>query len=456
MLAVAESIVTRHNVTVPVGLGIPGPDGQIYSTWYPLQSLLSLPFVMAASGTARLLHIPLHFLAATFVGVVPAVCTAASVAFVALISLQLGSTPQGARRAALCFAAGTIAMVYARTFYAEPLLSLLVSGGIYLVFIRSNRSIRVAALIALLAVLAKPTGILLGPALSAYLFWKKTPTRFALTPAVGAGLGLFLYSLYNLLRFGNPWYFGPPWVFSLSALPEGLAGLLFSPGRGIIWYCPAVLLAILGLRRAAKTKPIEALLISALFIGFLGLHSLVPYWHGGWSWGPRYLLPVLPGMMAMTSLLEGRAAKALLVLSLLGFVLNAPTLVSFYERYYAEANEQGISDSELYWSPSRAPLLHGWGAASRVIADARNQDVRELFSQRNTPSDKIASSRALRIVALWWWVLPIVHIPRVVGAVCSFAMVLLGCRVLWKVRVCSSQLVEASPSASVTVKTLTP
>jgi hypothetical protein len=161
ILAVAESIVTRHDLTVPVGLGIPGRSGQIYSSWYPLQSLLAVPFVMTASFASRLLHIPLHFVAAALVGVQPALFTAATVAMVALISLQLGSTLQAARRASLCFAAGTIAMVYARTFYADPLLSLLAAAGIYLVFVRSTRTTLLASLGGLLAVLAKPTGIFL-------------------------------------------------------------------------------------------------------------------------------------------------------------------------------------------------------------------------------------------------------------------------------------------------------
>jgi hypothetical protein len=426
ILAVAESIVTQHNLTVPAGLGIPGRDGQIYSSWYPLQSVLAVPFVMTAALASRFLHAPLHFVAAALVGVMPAVFTATTVALVALISLQLGCTLLAARRASLCFAVGTIAMVYARTFYADPLLSLLVAAGIYFVLVRSNRTILLASLVALLGVLAKPTGIFLAPALSAYLLLKKTPARLALIPALGGGLGLLLYFAYNFFRFANPLTFGQPWVFSLSALPEGITGLLFSPGRGIIWYSPAVFLAIPAFRKAWKTKPTEALLIAGLFLGFLGLHSLYENWHGGWSWGPRYLLPTLPGLMALTGLLEGRAAKALLYLSFLGFLVNAPTLISFYERYYAEANEQGITDSQLYWSPARAPLLHAWGAASREITDARNQDVRELFRQKGTPSETVASSRALRIVAVWWWVLPIVHIPRFVGFACSVAMVVCG------------------------------
>src|SRR5258708_33609541 len=69
MLAVAESIVARRDLTVPIGLGIPGRDGQIYWTWYPLQSLLSLPVVMAASVGSHFLGVPLPFFAAALSGV---------------------------------------------------------------------------------------------------------------------------------------------------------------------------------------------------------------------------------------------------------------------------------------------------------------------------------------------------------------------------------------------------
>jgi len=399
MLGVAEAIVTRHSVTVPAGLGIPGRRGEIYSVYYPLQSLLAVPFVATANLVARLLHAPFHFIAAAFAGVLPAVYSAATVAMVAWMALQLGSTLQGARRAALSFGFGTVAMVYARTFYAEPLLTLLIAGAICLTFTRVSRKIFFAAVLTLLAVLAKPTGILLGPALSLYLFLKKTPARLSILPAAGSGFGLLFYILYNIVRFGNPLNFGPPWAFSLSVFSHGIVGLLCSPGRGILWYCPPVVMAILGFRKAKKAMPTEALLMATLFAGFLALHSLVPYWHGGWSWGPRYLLPVLPGLMALTGLLEEKAVKGLLVLAFAGFLVNAPTMVSFYERYYAEAKEEGVSDIALLWSPSRAPLLHAWGAASREIADARSHDVREIFHEAGTPSATIAASRALRVVA---------------------------------------------------------
>ena len=445
MLGVAESLVTRHSiVVVSPELGAPGPDGRIYSTWYPLLSFLAVPLVAVAVPISKSFHLPLHYVAGVFVSVLPALFTAATVGLVALIAVQMGSTLQSARRAALAFGLGTVAMVYARTFYADPLLSLLVTGAVCLTLSRSQLKVLLAALLALLAVLAKPTGILVGPLLCLYLLLKKDPLRVSLLPIAASGLGLLCYSVYNVVRFGNPLNFGPVNPFSMALIPEGFAGQLFSPGGGIIWYCPPAIMAALGFRKAVKAKVIETFLIVSIFGAFLLLHSAVPYWEGGWSWGPRYLLPTLPVIMALTGLLEGKARKTLLVLSLVGFLVNAPTLVSYYERYYAEASELGISYKALLWSPKRAPLAHGWSAAGRVIADARRNDVREMYREAGKPATKIASSRALRVVAVWWWVLPIVHLPRLVGALTSVVMVFCGAWIICRVKLSShnGQLVE--------------
>src|SRR5205823_11401929 len=106
--------------------------------------------------------------------------------------------------------------------------------------------------------------------------------------------------------------------------------------------------------------------------------------------------------------------------TIIGFLINAPTLFAFYQRYYAEASEQGVSEHDLQWSMRRAPFLHIWPAAIHQIQDARGVEVRELLAQRGAaPATTISSSRALRTVALWWWVLPAAHIPRIAGAVLS-------------------------------------
>lgn len=439
MLGVAESIVTRHSIAVSSpDLGTPGPDGNLYSNWYPLLSFLAVAPVAAAAPVSRVFHVPLHYVAAVFGSVLPALFTAVTVGLVALLALQMGSTVEGARRSALAFGLGTVAMVYARTFYAEPLLALITTAALYFTFRAKNphvgREIFIGAALAALAVLAKPTGIILGPVLSAYLFLRHRSLKESFIPTVGSVIGLALYTAYNFARFGNPLNFGQPYAFSLANVPIGLVGLIASPGRGLIWYCPPLILALPAWRSALRRTPFESLAVGAIFFGQLGLHSVWKFWAGGWSWGPRFLVPVLPCAAALLGLLERRQLRKLLVFALLGFLVNAPTLVSYYERYYAEAAEQGVPEEALLWSPTRAPLLHAWGAASRVIADARNNDVREMFRQAGTPSTKIASSRALRVIAVWWWVLPVVHIPRIIGAAVSLIMVLFGGWIIFRVR----------------------
>lgn len=446
MLRVAHSIVLNHNMSVPEELGQPGRDGQSYSRWYPLLSLLAIPFVAIGALAAHFAHLPSYYLEAICATVLPALCTAATIPLVGLISLELGSSPRGAYLAALSYGFGTIAMVYVRSFYAEPLLTLLVAGSVYLALRCDNRT----AILAFLSVLAKPTGILVGPILSAYLLAKRRPLWPTLLPTLGSAAGLLLYGAYNFYRFGNPLAFGQQWTFSLSAIPVGLPGLLVSPARGLIWYSPCVLLAIVGFRKAPR---LEGLLLVAIFTSFLLLHSFWTVWTGGWSWGPRFLLPTLPGLMALTGLLEGRWRKALVSLALLGLFINAPTLVSFYERYFAEANEQGILDEQMNWSFDKAPFLHGWPAAIRQCRDASGLDVRKLFSERGAPSRTIASSRALRIVAVWWWVLPVAHLPRLLGIVVAFFMCGVG---IYFIYVCKPTLVpsvESRPMGTVTLNT---
>ncbi len=430
MLALAESLVTHHSFAVPQGLGAPGIGGQIYSNWYPLLSLLAVPLVFVAHVISGHVHLPFHYLAAMCALVVEPCLAAATAGVVALLALRLGATARAAWLAAISFAVSSIALAYARSFMAEPLLGLLIALSLYFAFTKNPREIVICAAVTALAVLAKPTGVLVGPILSAYLITKDIRWRLAILPGFGALLGLVVYVLYNIMRFGNPLRFGPPLVFHLSVFPSGFAGLLFSPGWGLVWYCPAVVLAAVGCRSVDRAKRPEVATILLVFVAFLVLHSCYKFWDAGWAWGPRYLLPTLPGVYALTGLLRGNGRKALVALSILGFLVNAPTLFSYYERYYAELNDTGVGFGEVTWSFSRAPFVHAWPAAIREAQDASTHDVRELFAQRGDPAQRIDDSRALRVVALWWWALPIAGIPRWVGVGLSAVLIAAGGAIL--------------------------
>ena len=428
MVAVAESMVTGHGFSVPIpGLGAPGRHGLYYSVWYPLLSALALLPVAIGVFASHRLGLPQHYVAAMFALTLSPILTAASALMVSLLARRLGATSRGSILAALGFAFGTIAMVYSRLFFADPLLALITVSGIYFVLGDDSRWATTAAL---LAVLAKPTGIILGPCLGAYLLSEGRPATRWIAPVCGTALGLLTYFVYNQLRFANPFDFGQPGAFALKAVPSALAGLLISPAHGLLWYCPAVI-AVAAVPGAILKRRESALMMSVAG-AYLAEHSVWLFWAGGWSWGPRLLLPALPGLMALAALLERRRRWLLIALTIAGFVVNAPTLISFYERYYQESAAAHISAEAREWNPRYAPLFRVWGATWRETADAyRNADLVGDFVHQagNAPlATDVGSSRTLRIVNLWWWMLPAVGIPRAAGATVSLTLLILG---LW-------------------------
>jgi hypothetical protein len=213
-------------------------------------------------------------------------------------------------------------------------------------------------------------------------------------------------------------------------MPIALAGMLTCPGTGLVWYCPAVVAAAAAPR--AIFKRWEGALILAVAAAYLAEHALWISSDEPWSWGPRLLLPAVPGLMALTALLERRRRWLLVALTVAGFVVNAPTLISFYERYYQEAEAAHISTAARIWNFRYAPMFRIWGAAWRESADAyRNAgQVGAFVHQAGTAplAESVESSRTLKIVNLWWWMLPALGIPRAAGAAVSSALLVCG---LW-------------------------
>jgi uncharacterized membrane protein len=139
-------------------------------------------------------------------------------------------------------------------------------------------------------------------------------TRAALRFAAGgAPLGALL-SIYHQLCFGSPFVtsvevsqgfveegllFG---VFRRPAL-EALWGLTFDDYRGLFFISPVLLLAFAGVRRMKRG---ELALLTAVVALFLLAISSFNQWHGGWAFGPRYLLPAVPLIALPLSHVRGR------------------------------------------------------------------------------------------------------------------------------------------------------
>ena len=119
-------------------------------------------------------------------------------------ALRLGASVEGALWASLAFVFGTIAFVDSRELLADPLLVFLTTVAIYCTLgAADTMNVLIATAMCGLAVLAKPTGVVLGPILAVFALLKRRRIGAAAAPLAGSLFGSVLYLFYNEYRFGD-------------------------------------------------------------------------------------------------------------------------------------------------------------------------------------------------------------------------------------------------------------
>ena len=135
---------------------------------------------------------------------------------------------------------------------------------------------------------------------------------------------------------------------------------------------------------------------------------------------------MFPAILPLVALFSLSLRKKLwLGLALFGFVLQLPTWVATPERYSQFLAESHPSDRAVIWNPLLSPALGMWPSAIAQFRDAAGSDVLSLSVYR-PHSSNLADSRFFKIVPLWWWMLPMVHISRWLGVALSFLVACCG------------------------------
>jgi len=129
-----------------------------------------------------------------------------------------------------------------------------------------------------------------------------------------------LLGAYHTLCFGAPWrtslevassftekglFLG---LFRTGPTREALWGLTFSEYRGLFFVSPVLLLAFLGLPRMPKRERVMIVAIALLFL--LAVASFNG-WEGGFAFGPRHILPMIPLLAIPLAFLRGRVLLAI-------------------------------------------------------------------------------------------------------------------------------------------------
>jgi hypothetical protein len=311
MFATAESLVRRGEWDADqirwmgLGQGIFGPDGHLYIRKGIGVSLLALPLVWLG------IIVPIWG-AVTATLLFNALVTAASGALVLLYVRELGYENRVTLVAGLIFGLATPAWPYAKTFFSDPLAGLCLVGAALalLRFRKRGRAVQAfwAGLALAVAVAARYANAVLVP-LYGLLLIKYQVSNFKLQRAssksrgwrawVAFGMPLVVTAIaiayYNLARYGDPFNTGylPEESFS-GVWPQGIAGLLISPGRGLFLYAPVLLITLAAAPVFFRRHRSEAVLTWAVILLHLLLYGKWFMWHGGYAWGPRFMIPTLP------------------------------------------------------------------------------------------------------------------------------------------------------------------
>ena len=282
---------------------------------FPLGNVLAMvPSYLAYKVLRVLPGVPDRPLNATICHLSPALLMAAAcLLFFRLVRQRLPHGPDGERWAVgltLGLATCTILFIYARSAYAEALQTFALTWLLERTLVAGRRptvaTLGWVGVAAGVLISAKLVFVLLLPFVAAYLVWCRMQEGDALALLArswlalvqfGAFVGLALW--HNHMKTGSlldSGYTMRGGLFS-GDVPAALHGFLLSPGKGVFWYSPPLLLGLLGLRVSLRRFRAETLLQLALCIGTLLFNSKFRIWHADYCWGPRHLAPLSPMML---------------------------------------------------------------------------------------------------------------------------------------------------------------
>jgi hypothetical protein len=191
-------------------------------------------------------------------------------------------------------------LAYASTGMAEVALAVTIAGGMLGIAGVSRRRGWAPWLVGAAAggsvLVRDDSSLLVVPWLVAGALLASPERRQALVRIVIGGLPfLAVFLWYDDARFGSPWKVGYQGVATFHhSFFAGLYGLLISPGKGLVFFAPLILVAAAGVGRAWNHDRAQVLAAVALLASRVLFYAGYWGWYGGGNYGPRYVLAATP------------------------------------------------------------------------------------------------------------------------------------------------------------------
>lgn len=349
---------------------ITGEDGQAYSKYDPGLPLLAAPVIRWADATAKENFADRYAVAAVFVQMVPA----ASMALALVALYTLAERLYGKAHAlfiVLVTGLGTTVWVYGALFFAEATITAALLLALLALTRRDKPAVTLASLSLGLMLLTRLNTVIYLGSLCYFLVRQTPPPRRAVIVArlmIFPILALGLLAWHNHLRFGTVLQTGYEGENFTWAVPAGIIGMLVSPGKSVFLYAPPLILSALlypRFRRRFSTLATTLLLLTGSALIFYGAWWA---WHGGWVWGARFLVPLMP----LWILVWGEIPRALkwrglgVLLFVVGFaiqILGTFTVVNWtYARAFAGSSDPDDESryAMVHYDFAQTPLAGAW------------------------------------------------------------------------------------------------
>jgi len=296
-----------------------------------------------------------------------------------------------------------------------------------------------------------------------------------LASVLGFTAALAGHAVYNVARFGNPFESGYGAQATASAyttpLLVGVYGLLLSSGKGVMWFAPALWIAaptwlrnaipvrFAPARSAGRESKLQVWLESldtearvrwgALLAAAaaLLLYGRFQHWAGDGSFGPRYLLPVLPCAFLVVALALERGSRTVrrwaTVLGVLGVLVQVGGVGIYFGAQMREAGDYPYTlplehprfMSDSHFNPRFTPIADHWrmlirngsehlaGHAPRIGGAAPDESAAPAGRLGIDAADQ---ERLLHALDFWWLYLEYGGVPRAPVWIAVLVLKLLG------------------------------
>jgi hypothetical protein len=301
------------------------------------------------------------------------VLTAATAGLLFLLTRRLRASRRVGLLLTIAFSLGSWAWPHSKTGFSEPGTALMLTATLLLLVRHWHRPTRWSpfwvGLLAGCVGLTRSSTLMFVPIFGLMCIIGLGRSDFLRSARVLAVFSLggmapaVAFCANSWLRFGSffdPGY--PPIAYSTPAA-EGLFGLFLSPGKGLFWYAPISIAILFGLRLSFIAQRRYAVTVMLILAVHVSIYSRFSVWSGEAAFGPRYMLPLLPMLIALLSPVIDQGLqwwRGALVTTAIGIAIPGILGGSMYFNAVYSRNAAKVSGDIHLKNPDNEQVFMAW------------------------------------------------------------------------------------------------